>query len=219
MDNSKSVGAVAHKMSKRGLTAIFVSALMFSGCATVTQLSGGQSDVVSITQEQSALRQASEHFSETAASRGWIAESGGLFDLARLLVDGQSEAPIADTERYGELIGLGVRSETDVYQSLTSDIVDASGSLSAVSDIAEAFLTVIEQQKTERADLMAFERALVNAQKCRRTFLSVTVEIGSALPVDTEAALSDFDVQIDRARDLADQLAADYSGRRIGATS
>jgi len=187
-------------------------AVATGGCATVTMVPGDTVAIVEPTAEQSALRTASAEFAETAATRGWISDQGSLFDLARVLVEGRTEQTVSDQDRYAELIGVGVRSGDEVMRSLASDAMDASDALDTVTDIADLLLDTSADAEASRTDLMAFERALVNAQKCRRSFHEAAGQTGLLAPALTASAFAEFDAEIDRARDIADRLADSYAG-------
>ncbi|MEM8636598.1 MAG: hypothetical protein AAGF33_16645 [Pseudomonadota bacterium] len=186
-------------------------ALCLSGCATVTEFRGESSATVSLTEEQSALRQATDEFNETAEARGWVEKSGGLADLANILVTGQHETSAQDD--YASLIGIGMRPTDEVMRTLASDAVDAASRLSHMSDMAETILLDEADVGVARSDLIAFEQAFVNARKCRRSFANAADNAAVVIPGTTEMALRAFDTEIDRADALADQLADMYSGR------
>ncbi|MEM7661079.1 MAG: hypothetical protein AAF292_02425 [Pseudomonadota bacterium] len=194
-----------------------VFALCLAGCATVTEFRGDTSTTVSLTEEQSALREATDQFNETAETRGWVEKSGGLADLASMLVSGRETEQTA--EDYATLIGIGIRPTEEVMRTLASDAVDAANRLSHMSDMAEAMLNETTGSSIGRSDLIAFEQAFVNARKCRRSFANAADTAAVMLPGTTEMALRAFDSEIDRADGLADRLANQYTGRETGQIS
>lgn len=200
-------------MVRKSFVVLSLVATVLTGCATVSVVPGDTVSIAPATQQQTALRDASDRFGELAGSRGWITKSNGLFDLARMLSEGQSgEAEVIEAT-YADMIGVGVRSPEEIMRALASDALDASAALSGVTGLALQVVSDNAGKDAARADVMAYERVLVNAQKCRRTFLSAATQTGAVPPAMTEAAFAAFDAEIDRARDVADQLAANYSGR------
>lgn len=202
-------------MLKCSVLSSMVFALVVSGCATVSVLPGSSTIVeTKISQEQSDLRQASEAFSQTAISRGWINDSKGFFDLARVLVEGRSETD-THTKTYAVLIGADMRAPDDVRATLTTDLHDAASALSEVSVQAEAFLDIdpVTRAGAIREDLVGFERSLVQAQQSRRAFIEAAKLAELATHSDILSGLETLDAEIDRARSLADRLAVEYANR------
>ncbi|MEO0883919.1 MAG: hypothetical protein AAFY34_14485 [Pseudomonadota bacterium] len=192
-------------------------AICLAGCATVTEFRGETTATVSLTEEQSALREATDQFNETAETRGWVEKSGGLAELASVLMSGR-EAETSEAD-YVSLIGIGERPTDEVMRTLASDATDAADRLSHMSDMAEAILRDATDSNIVRSDLIAYEQAFVNARKCRRSFANAADTAAVMLPASTEMALAAFDSEIDRANDLADRLADEYSGRNAGQIS
>lgn len=189
-------------------------ALTLSACATVSVVPGTSTVETNITQKQSSLRQAAIGFNETAVARGWITESLGFVDLARVLVDGKTDAQAAE-KTYASLIGADVRSSEDIISTLVTDIHDAGSALSLVSTQADAFLTgrTDIDARTAREDLVSFERALVQAQRSRRAFIEAMSIAGIDPSADLDSALAGLDREVARARTLADRMATEYSQR------
>lgn len=205
-------------MLPRSVLTGLVLTLALSGCATVSVVPGTSTVETVLTQKQSSLRDAASAFNEVAVTRGWISQTRGFLDLARVLVDGQTEAQ-ADTTTYASFIGADIRSASDITATLTTDASDAADALAAVSVEADLFLTgrSAEDVTTARADLVSFERALVQAQQTRRAFIeAIKVADLDQKPnqtLDMQNALTRFDGEIDRARALADRLATEYANR------
>lgn len=189
-------------------------ALALSACATVSVVPGASTVETGITQKQSSLRLAAVAFNETAVTRGWINESLGFVDLARVLVDGKTNTQ-AEEKTYASLIGADVRPTDEIIAALITDISDAETALSLVSDEADAFFTARTEidARTAREDLVSFERALVQAQRSRRAFIEAMSVAGISETADLATAFEGFDLEVARARDLADQMAAEYSRR------
>ena len=189
-------------------------ALALSACATVSVVPGTSTVETGITQKQSSLRLAAVAFNETAVARGWINESLGFVDLARVLVDGKTNTQ-AEEKTYASLIGADVRPTDEIIATLITDVSDAETALSLVSDEADAFFTGRTEidTRTAREDLVSFERALVQAQRSRRAFIEAMSVAGISETADLAGAFESLDLEVARARDLADQMAAEYSRR------
>lgn len=202
-------------MLKRSLPVVLVLAMSLSACATVSVLPGTAVVETPVSEEQSTLRNASTAFGETAVSRGWVTQTRGMFDLARVLVDGQDAEEDTPGQTYAELIGVNVRSAEDVAVTVSTDAKDAAAALSNVSSAATEFLAADSEtrQTTSRSDLVSFERALVQAQQTRRVFAEA-ITVADIVDVDmVNTALALFDKEIDAAREIADALAVEYSSR------
>ncbi len=200
-------------MVRKSFLVLGLVASMLAGCTTVSVVPGQSVAAAPASAEQAALREASDRFGDLAVSRGWITKTSGLFDLARMLSEGQAGEAVVTEAGYADLIGIGVRPSEEIMRALASDALDARAALSGVTGLAVAMAAGTAGESAARADVMAYERVLVNAQKCRRTFQSAAAEAGTVPPAMTEAAFAALDAEIDRARSVADQIAANYSGR------
>lgn len=208
-------------MLKRSVFASAALAFFLSGCATVSVMPTTSTVKASMTAEQSDLRQAALSFSQTAVSRGWISQSRGFMDIASVLIDGKSiEADDNKKSTYAGLIGADMRAAAEVEATLIADANDAALALAAVSKQADAFLAsrVDAQVRTVRADLVCFERTLVQAQQTRRAFI-IAAEIAQLDNTGhLQAVFARLDSEIDKARTLADRLATEYSRRETVAS-
>lgn len=208
-------------MLKCRVLAGFTLAACLAGCTTISVLPGSSTVETTLSAEQSSLRQAATVFNDMATSRGWITTSGGLFGMARVLVDGQDEANPRQNS-YADLIGAEERNQDEVATTLITDAGDAASALSEVSIEAHAFLEVprANRDATKRSDLISFERALVQAQQTRRSFVEAASAADLVRNTQVNVAMTRLDMKIDEARLIADQLANEYSGRAIdGAVS
>ncbi|MEM9667620.1 MAG: hypothetical protein AAF950_01740 [Pseudomonadota bacterium] len=195
-------------MNQRFVPIAGIIALGISGCATVTEFRGEEVAIVSLTEEQSALRVATSDFGEAAEARGWITQSSGLLDLASLLVDGQAQT---SGQSYSELIGVGMRPVDEVMRTIGADATDAAGHLSLISGMAQTMLLDDSESRVTRADLMAFEQVLVKARKCRNSFSRAELDVGAAMIPTAQSALDAFDAEIMRAHTLADLMVEAYT--------
>ena len=193
---------------------ICIAALLFSGCATVSMTTGETVVKTEITSEQSALHTASNEFCETAEERGWVAKATSIFGFANKLINGDSEADKAEIERdYASLIGADSEAPTEVFERITEDATDARTGLVEVTGKVSGILSG-QEETAGRADVMSYERALVNAQKSHRAFAKaadLAARRAGSVPADTEAALASLASEIDAARETADTLADRYA--------
>lgn len=200
-----------YRMLKRNVLTSLCLIMALSSCATISVVPGVTGETVSLTQRQTSLRLAAANFNDMAAARGWISQSNGLIDLAGILVDGRSDE-IKTT--YADLIGADIRLQEEVSATLIADARDAATALAGVSIEAEAFIKNRRADTyTMRDDLMSFERALVQAQQTRRTFMEAFGIAKLNRTPRIQLTFDRFDSEIDRARALADQLAAEYAQR------
>ena len=210
-------------MLKSGICVVLAAVLSLGGCATVSVIPGAApaQEIVSI--QQSELRTAASSFSDVAVDRGWIQRDPGLMRFAQVLAHGNDTLSEAEATQvsYAALIGVGEREPDSIVMSLASDVNEASSLMATLSQAALTFLDVdlAERGNTSRADLVSFERTLVQAQKVRRTFADTLFAIGDADTSSVDAAMVKFDRQIDRARLIADRLAREYTSRNVGAVS
>jgi len=142
---------------------------------------------------------------------------------ARILARGNDDVSDSDVaeKSYAAIIGIGERAPESILLSMATDANDAAELLSAMSHEALAFLTTnrAERSATSRADLVSFERTLVQAQKTRRVFVEALELVDAGDTASVDAAIAKFDRQIDRARTVADRLAREYAGRGVGVVS
>ncbi len=190
-----------------------ISIMALTSCATVSVIPSTAAVETNISEAQSGLRTASDLFETIATSRGWISEQRGLFDLAKVLMDGEEDTDANYYKSYAEFIGADMRAAAEISVTVMTDAEDAADALSLMSHETEIFLSTGASQGVQRADLVAFERALVQAQQTRRSFASAITAAHIDHEASVNAALAGFDIEIDRARQLADQLAKQYSNR------
>lgn len=187
------------------------TALMLSGCATVSMVSKTAVIESETTEQQSELRLASEKFQETAESEGWVSESRSLVDFASILFGGKSEQTDRASDSYAERVSATDAELPAVYQQISADALQASSGLEALDLIARSILA---GDDVSRADLISFESALVVAQKSYRSFAEAT-GIAQARGEDgldgTDIALMRFAEAIDAARKSADNMATAYA--------
>lgn len=202
-------------MLKLSLVSSFLLAVALSGCATVSMVPGVSTVQTSISDEQSALRANADMFSEKAKARGWISPSRGLFNIARILVDGQSGQSDAPARAYADFIGAQTRSHEEVLATVLADGKDARLALASVTAEASGFLSgeAGSNVETARRDLISYERVLVQAQQTRRSFAQAVAIAGLADTGEMREMFAALDAEIDSARALAGKLASQHAGR------
>lgn len=187
--------------------ALMLTAL--SGCATVSMVPGSAVVETEITAEQTQLRDVCDAYVTRATNENWITPSGGLLGLAKVLINGSSDdsAPIS----YDEYIEAETGDTAQLYVRIAADITSAMNGLEVVTSQAQISIAAGPASKSSlRRDIVSYERALVAAQKSRRSFskaISIVAERSDAQVETAEAALATLDAAIDVARETADQLA------------
>lgn len=182
-----------------------------SGCATVSMAPSQTTVENGLSVQQSALRTASDEYCAKAREAGWVSDGDGLMGLARILMHGQSDEEQV-SEDYAAQVGAETEASPTVYSIVAEDARQAAIGLTAVTREARAVLT--GDADANRADVMSFERTLVNAQSAQRAFaraLDLASRRSEVSPVDADQAVALFAAQIDDASAVADKLAARYS--------
>ncbi|MEO0981138.1 MAG: hypothetical protein AAFX03_00630 [Pseudomonadota bacterium] len=164
------------------------------------------------------MRAASSAFCDSAEHEGWVEAPRDLGQIANVLLNGASPDGAPASGDYAAMIGAAENPASDVYARIQADATAARVSLASVTDLAERFLDGEDVSSAARADVVSYERALVNAQKARRAFIKAAEIAEGETPDATASALAGFEAEIDRARRAADLLADRYAARpRAGA--
>lgn len=118
---------------------------------------------------------------------------------------------------YADRIDAGTAIPSDVLARIAADATSARGGLIAVEAEAQA-LIASEGVELARSDVMAFERALVRAQRSNRGFREALEIVSERSEANMEAVTSieAFAEIIDRASATADALTTTYTSRRDG---
>ena len=192
---------------------VFISMFAFAclgGCATVSMVPGETTVETGIAVEQSSLRDVSNAYIKQAKSEKWIEDTGGIWGLARVLIDGASKSDSAEASNYVDHISAQGLSGTAKLARISADVSAAESGLQAVTSEAEALLGAEVDAKSLRTDVFSFESALVTAQQSRRNFakaIDASSLGGMDVANEAETALARFDVAIDTAKTVADTLA------------
>ncbi|MEO1695610.1 MAG: hypothetical protein AAFR55_10265 [Pseudomonadota bacterium] len=130
--------------------------------------------------------------------------------LASILLNGArgEDAPRND---YAAAIEADAAPVDVVFATIIRDATAARSGLSAV--VLEADRVLEEAAEAKRADVMSFERVLVNAQAASRNFARAADIAGqrAKTPDAVDVALDALDTEIDTARGTADTLADTYA--------
>lgn len=184
---------------------------MATGCATVSMVSGETTFETAITEEQSALRTASDEFCATAHDKGWAVNSNGFANLTTLLIHGESAVDRSEAS-YADQIGVATEPAADVITRIAGDAQAARLGLVGVTTEAQTVLAQAETD-TARADVTSFERALVRAQRAHRNFTAAVEQLSlrTSDVAEADEAVTALADEIDAARRVADDLAARYA--------
>lgn len=192
-----------------------VSLCLLAGCATVSMVPGEALVQAGLSQNQSALREASNAYCDQAVDAGWVKSNGGLAGLANTLINGITNDQ-AKANTYAARIGADSEAPALVLARIVSDSQAARAGLGKVSREANTLLEEAGAHTATRADVMSYERALVRAQMAYRSFQGALGEVSARSDMDMDTApvdkeLDAFEDVIDTARDTADQLADKYA--------
>lgn len=185
---------------------VFVTILAASclaGCATVSMVPGEATVETGIAAEQSSLRQVSNAYIKQAKREKWIEDSGGIWGLAKVLVDG-SDKSSSNNASYVDHVRSDYPANT--LSRVTADIQASQRGLDVVVSEADKLLAATVSEKSLRTDVYSFESALVTAKQSRRNFALGIDAFGSS-DVAATNALAALDASIDVAAAKADQLA------------
>ncbi|MEL6827731.1 MAG: hypothetical protein AAFN91_15900, partial [Pseudomonadota bacterium] len=75
-------------------------ATTLSGCATVSMVASEATVETSYASQESSLSKVADAYTEQAERKNWVKANNGLFDFARVLMDGASEKDDAGDATY-----------------------------------------------------------------------------------------------------------------------
>lgn len=203
------------------LLAFALAGMCLSACATVSVVPKEAKVKTAAAQtQQSELRQASQAYVQQTVERGWIVAGPGWTEMAMVLLNGRDETAEKPTDlKYADRLMLKAEHGADPVEILVTDTKDASSGLAALTDEVETLLAKTKSDKLERADVTSYERALVHAQKSRKSFIEAAGSIQKMYGKSSEQAelaLTDYEGEIDRARRTANRIADVYAQRITG---
>jgi hypothetical protein len=163
---------------------------------------------VSLTESQSDLRRAADIFCDTSKDAKWATGQSSLSYLMRLW-DGEVE-PGQD---YWENINTLDMDTKGLKQIIDGDIQSATRQLQYINSLAQKLLPAFgAEDKPKKSDVNEFERVVIHAGQSRETFNAAygrLVEAEESIKLTYVAEkLSPFDVQLDTARSIANDLAS-----------
>ncbi len=188
-----------------------LSVFLLAGCATVSMVPGEATVETRLTENQSALRSASDEYCQKAVDAGWVTQGAGLFGLANTLINGKDETA-KKPDDYAAYIRAASAPVEGVLEQIVADIEAARTGLASITIEARSVLSSASDE-ADRKDVMSYERALVRAQASRRAFakaVSIAARRGGE-PAEADKALAALEAEIDTARKVADGLADRYA--------
>lgn len=196
--------------------AVFCSTLLLiGGCATVSMTTGETVVTTEMSEQQSALRLASNDFREEAEEKGWVAKATSIFGYASRLINGdRSDDTAKDNRDYADLIGAKTSAPSLVFERISADAEAAREGLVKVTGTATNVIAGSDDDAADRGDVMSYESALLSAQKSHRAFsraADFAAMRAGGIPQETELALASLANEIDAARKTADVLADRYA--------
>lgn len=188
-----------------------LSACLLAGCTTVSMTEGQTTVKTELAKKQSELQLASADYRQLVKDRGWVNGSNELFSIARTLMHGEKSQNKVDNS-YSARINAKSDAVSDILARISADAGAAQSGLLGVQLIAQDVLATADIGS--RADVLSFERALVQAQKAHKSFNVALSDV--ALRTNTDVSKLDADLEaladaIDNARDTADALSDKYT--------
>lgn len=188
-----------------------LSACLLAGCTTVSMTEGQTTVKTELAKKQSELQLASADYRQLAKDRGWVNGANELFSIARTLMHGEASEKKVDNS-YSARINAKTDASPDVLARISMDADAAKSGLLNVQLIAQDVLATADVGS--RADVLSFERALVQAQKAHKSFNVALSDVAQRTNTNVSKVDSDLAAlagAIDNARDTADALSDKYT--------
>ncbi len=172
-----------------------------AGCATVSVYEPATA-VVSLTEGQSRLQEASLAYSRDVRLKGLASGEASLASLADMLAGKQSDA-----NAYWRRIGADRFAPAAVVTRVRDDMSEAALGLTRLNEMARA---LIDKGDLRRDDVASFESALIHARQSRDSFSDALAQVNRRSESEYQIALelAPLDAALARARLTADDLAA-----------
>jgi hypothetical protein len=188
----------------RAAVALFVFGLitpLAAGCATVSVYEPAEAEI-SLTEDQSLLRQASEQYCRDAKAKGLATGEASFNALADILTGKESSE-----NAYWRKIGAEKSTPGSVVSRVRADLNLSAKGLVDLDTMARALLG---SSKPTKSDVSEFERALIHARQSRDSFSDALAQVNkrSEREYQIMLELTPLDAALDRARATADELAA-----------
>ena len=197
---------------------IFIlSSFLLTACATVSMVPAKIMVESNFAPSQTRLVEVCDAYNRRAVSAGWVAPPQGLFDFARVLMDGAPQEA-ASPDDYVSTLDFANNDAETLYIRVASDIDRARDGLQIVIGEAEILSETDDVPPGQlRSSIISFESALITGQKSRRSFIQ-SLEMIDAMEAGGDAAiaevsLSSLEVVLDEARETADMLERVYVTR------
>ena len=204
-------------MNIRSFCISLLSVTLLSACATVSMVPAKIMVESNFAPSQTRLVEVCDAYNRRAVSAGWVAPAQGLFDFARVLLDGAPQQAAAPDDYTSTLDFVGNDADA-LYLQVARDIDRARDGLQIVIGEAQ-MLSQTEGVPPDqlRASIISFESALITGQKSRRSFIQSLDMIdglaGDSDAENAETSLSLFEGVLDEARETADVLEGVYVTR------
>lgn len=172
-----------------------------AGCATVSVYEPATA-VVSLTEGQSKLHEASQAYSRDVRLKGLASGEASLASLADMLSGKQSDA-----NAYWRRIGADRFAPASVVTRVRDDMSEAALGLTRLNEMARA---LIGKSDLRRDDVSSFESALIHARQSRDSFSDALAQVNRRVDSEYQITLelAPLDAALARARTTADDLAA-----------
>jgi hypothetical protein len=179
-----------------------------SGCSTVTEFTPA-SAIVSLTDEQSYLHEASQAYCENARAKGLATGEASIGALAAVLT-GKAD----DEAAYWRVIDAERASTASVVSRIRKDLAESSRGLVSLDKAARE---LIQSSKPSRLDVTTFERALIHARQARDSLSVAIAKVNTRLDREVKAGdeLTPLDRALSAAQRTADDLAAARSAQDV----
>ncbi len=184
--------------------------ICLSACATVTIQPASMT--TSLVSEDSSLTAKAKAFSKQADEEGWIRKTSALAFLKTSLFGASEDEDDAAPNTYAARVEAEAVFPVDIEARIVKDVQTATRSLTALNSEAEMYLAN-EQKDVARADVVAFEDALVSARKSLSAFEEACELLDDRAPHRVEAVeteLEALEAEISVSKSLADDIAKSW---------
>ncbi len=189
-------------LSSRAAVFAFVAFLApLAGCATVSVYEPVEAEI-SLTDDQSLLRKASEAYCKDAKTKGLATGEASLSALADMLTGKD-----ASEGAYWKRIGADKSAPATVVSRVRADMNVSAKGLVDLDTMARALLG---SSKPNKSDVSEFEKALIHARQARDSFSDALAQVNKRSDREYQIMLelTPLDEALGKARLTADELAS-----------
>lgn len=183
--------------------------MCLSACATVTVQPASMT--TSLVAEDSVLMAKAKTFTKVSETEGWVSKSSPMdFLQSRIFGTGNDDDKRQD---YAERLAKDFPATQDFSRELTADIQKARAELESLN--AEATAYIDGGQDITRADVVAFEDALVAAKKSCQSFENASIKLGDRNEALGNAAVNlliGYEDEITLSRQLIERMTLSWQG-------